>query len=152
RELRTWKADETVATRPAMQRITFEVIARAVFGVDDPALRQRLLDAFEPVFQIPAAALLPAFQLDLGRFSPYGRFRRAMEHLDEVLFDLISARRGAARQEDILGLLLEATDTAGRPLEDRHIRDEMVTLLLAGHETTSNALAWALERLAHHPR
>jgi cytochrome P450 len=151
RELRTWEDGAVLAARPAMQRITFEVICRAVLGVDDPALRKRLLDAFEPVFQISPAALLPAFQIDLGRLSPYGRFRRAMEHLDRVLFDLISERRVAAPQENILGLLLAATDTAGQPLDDRHIRDEMVTLLLAGHETTATALAWALERLAHHP-
>jgi cytochrome P450 len=151
RELRTWEDGAVLAARPAMQRITFEVICRAVLGVDDPALRKRLLDAFEPVFQISPAALLPAFQIDLGRLSPYGRFRRAMEHLDRVLFDLISERQVAAPQEDILGLLLAATDTAGQPLDDRHIRDEMVTLLLAGHETTATALAWALERLAHHP-
>lgn len=150
-ELRTWEDGAVLAVRPAMQRITFEVIAHAVFGVDDPALRKRLLDAFEPVFQISPAALLPAFQIDLGPFSPYGRFRRAMEHLDRLLFDLISERRVEAPREDILGLLLAATDTARQPLDDRHIRDEMVTLLLAGHETTATALAWALERLAHHP-
>jgi cytochrome P450 len=151
RELRTWEDGAVLAARPAMQRITFEVIARAVLGVDDPALRKRLLDAFEPVFQISPAALLPAFQIDLGPLSPYGRFRRAMAHLDQVLFDLISERRVATPQEDILGLLLAATDTGGKRLDDRHIRDEMVTLLLAGHETTATALAWALERLAHHP-
>jgi cytochrome P450 len=151
RELRTWEDGVVLAARPAMQRITFEVICRAVFGVDDPALRKRLLDAFEPVFEISPAALLPAFQIDLGPLSPYGRFRRAMEHLDRVLFDLISERRATAPQKDILGLLLAATDTDGKQLDDRHIRDEMVTLLLAGHETTATALAWALERLAHHP-
>jgi len=151
RELRTWKDGAVLAARPAMQRITFEVICRAVLGVDDPALRKRLLDAFEPVFQISPAALLPALQIDLGPLSPYGRFRRAMEHLDRVLFDLISERRVAAPQDDILGLLLAAADADGKQLGDRHIRDEMVTLLLAGHETTATALAWALERLAHHP-
>jgi cytochrome P450 family 135 len=151
RELRTWEDGAVLAARPAMQRITFEVICRAVLGVDDPALRTRLLDAFEPVFQISPAALLPAFQIDLGPLSPYGRFRRAMEHLDRVLFDLIAERRVTAPRGDILGMLLAATDADGKRLDDRHIRDEMVTLLLAGHETTATALAWALERLAHHP-
>jgi cytochrome P450 len=151
RELRAWEDGGVLAARPAMQRITFEVIVRAVLGVNDLTLRRRLLDAFEPVFNVSPMALLPALRIDLGPHSPYGHFRRAMEHLDRVLFDLISERRAAAPQKDILGMLLAATDTDGQPLDDRHIRDEMVTLLLAGHETTATALAWALERLAHHP-
>jgi cytochrome P450 family 135 len=151
RELRKWQDGEVVASRQAMQRVTFEVITRAVLGVDDAMLRQRLLDAFEPVFNVSPTALIPALRIDLGPLSPYGRFRRAMEHLDRVLLDLISERRADPPRDDILGMLLAATDENGAALQDRHIRDELVTFLLAGHETTATALAWALERLAHHP-
>jgi cytochrome P450 len=152
REMQKWEDGAVLAARPAMQRITFEVIVRAVLGVENPELRKRLLDAFEPVFKVSPAALLPAFQIDLGSLSPYGRFRRAIERLDQVLFDLISERRATDPQQDILGMLLAAKNAEGQPLDDRHIRDEMVTLLLAGHETTATALAWALELLARHPR
>jgi cytochrome P450 family 135 len=152
REMRTWKDGAVLVARPAMQRITFEVIVRAILGVEDPELRVRLLAAFEPVFEISPAALLPAFQIDLGPLSPFGRFRRAIERLDRVLFELISDRRAADPQQGILGMLLATRDAEGQPLDDRHIRDEMVTLLLAGHETTATALAWTLELLARHPR
>ena len=151
REMQNWEDGMINAFRPATQRITFEVIVQAVLGVNDPALRQLLLDAFEPVFDVPLTAMVPALRVDLGRLSPYGRFRRAMRRLDRILLDLIAERRTASPREDVLGMLLAATDADGDALSDRHVRDELVTLLLAGHETTATALAWALERLAHHP-
>jgi cytochrome P450 len=151
RELENWEDGVILAARPAMQRITFEVIVRAVLGVDDPLLRKRLLHAFEPVFNIPPMVLFPALRVDLGPLSPWGRFRRAMDHLDRLLLDLIRERRAEDPREDILGVLLAATEENGEPLSDSHVRDELVTLLLAGHETTATALSWALERLARHP-
>lgn len=154
RELKAWGDDDVFAVRPAMQRITFDVIVQAVMGVDDPCQRDRLLTAFDPVFNITAvqtAGLIPAIRVDLGPWSPWGRLRRLLDHLDDVLLGLIADRRVAEPQEDILGLLLAARDVAGRPLSDRHVRDELVTLLIAGHETTATALTWAFERLAHSP-
>jgi len=151
RELENWGNGEILAARPAMQRITFEVIVRAVLGVDDPLLRKRLLQAFKPVFNIPPMVLFPALRVDLGPLSPWGRFRRAMDHLDRLLLELIRERRAEDPREDILGVLLAATEENGEPLSDSHVRDELVTLLLAGHETTATALSWALERLARHP-
>lgn len=151
RELSTWPRDEVFPVRPAMQRITFEVIVTAVFGIDDPALRKRLLDVFEPVFNVSPPAIAPAFRVNLAGLSPWARFQRAINRLDQVLFELIKERRQAEPRKDILSLLLASTDEAGDPLTAGHIRDELVTLLLAGHETTATALSWALERLAHHP-
>lgn len=154
REIATWPADEIFPVRPAMQRITFEVIMRAVLGVKDPALEERLLAAFEPVFNISVAqvaGLLPALRFDFGSWTPWGRFQLALARLDELLLDLISHRRRSDPGDDILGLLLSTTDEEGNPLSNQHVRDELVTLLLAGHETTATALAWAFERLAHNP-
>lgn len=151
KELSAWPRDEVFPVRPAMQRITFEVIATAVFGINDPELRKRLLDVFEPVFNVSPPAIAPAFRVNLAGLSPWARFQRAIDRMDQVLFELIKERRRAKPREDILGLLLASTDESGNPLTMGHIRDELVTLLLAGHETTATALSWALERLAHHP-
>jgi cytochrome P450 len=158
REIATWPDDGIFPLRPAMQRITFEVIMRAVLGVRDPALQGRLATALEPVFNISAGqivGLLPTFRIDLGPLTPWGRFQRSVRQLDDLLLGLISERRrdgGGQGDEDILGQLLAATDETGEPLSDRHLRDELVTLLLAGHETTATSLAWAFERLAHNPK
>jgi cytochrome P450 len=154
REIAAWQDDSVFAVRPAMQRITFEVIMRAVLGVHDRQLQDRLLSVFEPVFNISTAqvaGLVPAFRVDLGPWSPWGRMRRALDRLDEVLLDLILERRRETPREDVLGLLLAATDSEGNGFSNRHVRDELVTFLLAGHETTATSLAWAFERLAHHP-
>jgi cytochrome P450 family 135 len=154
REIATWAEDGVFAMRPAMQRITFEVIMRAVLSAEDRALQERLMEAFEPVFNLSTRqmiGLIPALRVDLGKHSPWGRLRLDLARLDETLLDLISTRRTSGPQDDILGLLLSATDEDGEGLSDRHIRDELVTLLLVGHETTATALAWAFERLARHP-
>lgn len=152
RELANWPTEGVLTSRPAMQRITFEVICSAVMGAEDPALRARLLLALEPVFALPLAALVPLLQRDLGPWSPWGRFKKNRATLDRELFALIEDRRRQPPKEDLLGVLLESTREDGAPLSDSHIRDELVTLLIAGHETTATALSWSLERLAHHPK
>jgi cytochrome P450 len=154
RELASWADKGTFAVRPAMQRITFEVIMRAVLGVEDRLLQDRLLHAFEPVFNlsiVQLAALLPALRFDFGAWTPWGRFQGDLARLDAILLDLISKRRRSEPGDDILGVLLSTVDEEGNPLSEQHVRDELVTLLIAGHETTATALAWAFERLAHHP-
>ncbi len=151
REERGWPVDQPLPTRPAMQRITFEVIAQAVLGIDDPRRRDELLALFEPVFTVSPLAGAPVIGANLGPLSPGGRFRRDMERLDQALLELIAERRAGPERDDVLGLLLASRDADGDGLSDQHIRDELVTLLLAGHETTATALAWAFERLARHP-
>jgi cytochrome P450 len=87
----------------------------------------------------------------LRRFPP---FRRQLERVDRLLYEEISARRGAAdlaERDDILSLLLQASHEDGRPMSDRELRDELMTLLVAGHETTATGLSWAIELLARHP-
>jgi cytochrome P450 len=151
REVATWREAE-MATRPSMQRITFEVIARAVLGEHDAAARAELFRLLQPAFDVSMLNMVPALRVDAGRLTPWGRFRAAMRKLDARLFALIRARRRQPLGDDVLGMLVHATDEQGAPLSDRHVRDELVTLLLAGHETTASALAWAFERLARHPR
>jgi cytochrome P450 len=152
REIDRWRPGQRVRTRSVAQRITMEVIIQAVFGIKDPervALLQRLL----PRLSSPNPLLL-LMQRDLGRWSPWGRFLRLRERVDTLLFEEIAARRDDPRSEDrddILSLLLAARDEDGRALTDRELRDELVTILLAGHETTATSLGWAFELLLRDP-
>ena len=90
-------------------------------------------------------------QKDLGPRSPWGRFLRDRDRVDELLYEEIARRRDDPAGDDILSLLLEARDEDGQPLTDRELRDELITLLLAGHETTATSIGWAFERLLRTP-
>jgi cytochrome P450 len=152
REIDTWRPGQTIRMRSVAQRITMEVIIRAVFGITDPARigeLQRLL----PRLSSPSPFLLMV-QKDLGRHSPWGRFVQLRDRVDRLLYDEIDRRRrdpDAAEHKDILALLLSARDEAGEPLGDRELRDQLITLLLAGHETTATSIGWAFERLLRTP-
>jgi cytochrome P450 family 135 len=153
REVDTWRAGEVIRTRTVAQRITMEVIIRAVFGITDPeriSELQRLL----PRLSSPSPLLL-LVQKDLGPRTPWGRFVRLREHVDRILYEEIERRRAdrdGDTHADILSLLLSARDEAGERLTDRELRDELITLLLAGHETTATSIGWAFERLLRTPR
>ena len=152
REIDTWREGETVRTRTVAQRITMEVIIRAVFGITDPA-RIAELQGVLPRLSSPNPFLL-LVQKDLGRHSPWGRFTRLRDHVDRLLYAEIEQRRDDPdrhTRNDILTLLLAARDEAGDPLTDRELRDELITLLLAGHETTATSIGWAFERLLRTP-
>jgi cytochrome P450 len=97
--------------------------------------------------------LLPPIRRDLGPWSPWTRFKRARAALDEFLYEEIAQRRREAdlAERDVLSLLLQATDEDGRPMSDQELRDELVTVIGAGHETTATALAWTFERLLRSP-
>lgn len=151
-----WPAGEPVELRPRMQAITLEAILRVVFGMEAGErlthLRERL-DALLAVATRPWA-MIPPLRRDLGRFSPWARFVRVRAAVDELLYDEIATRRSdpaLAERGDIFSMLLQARDADGQALTDRELRDELVTLLVAGHETTATALAWAFERLVRHP-
>jgi cytochrome P450 len=99
--------------------------------------------------------VFPFVRRDLGPFSPWVRFKRARRALDDFLYEEIERRRAAAglpERDDVLSMLLRATDDAGRPMSRQELRDELVTVLAAGHETTATAVAWAFERLLRTPR
>jgi cytochrome P450 family 135 len=144
REVASWPAGE-VAVRPRMQALTLEVIMRAVFGVRDERLRQHV-GALLDWTTDPARMLL----MVLAGPQRFGRlFQRVRGPVDDLLHEEIARRRGAAdldARDDILSMLLAHTE-----MSDASLRDELITLLVAGHETTATALAWALERLARHP-
>lgn len=138
-----------------LQDITLAVILRTIFGVDDPSL----LDGFHDVLRKLLAAgtspglLLPFVQRDLGPWSPWGRFRALLAKADDTLLDQIARRRtlGTHGRTDVLSQLIDARDEAGQPMTDAELRDELVTLLVAGHETTATTLAWAFHLLAEEP-
>ena len=154
-ELETWPVGKAFALRPHTQRITLDVILRAVFGVRDPerfALAQRLVNEF--ALRSHPIVLFPFMRRRLGRFSPMSRFERARDALDMFIYEEIAQRRreDTSDRDDVLSLLLGATHDDGSPMSDRELRDELVTVIGAGHETTATALAWAIERLLRAPR
>jgi cytochrome P450 len=146
-----------VKVHPFMQRITLEVILRTVFGVENEERTRALGEALVAVLDRQTSALgaltmLPALRHELFGLSPYGMFKRDVARADELIFREIAARRAQAPGQDVLSLLLQARDEAGQAMTDRELRDELVTLLTAGHETTATALSWAFDRLAHDAR
>jgi cytochrome P450 len=156
REVANWPEGREFETLPSMLRITLNAILRAVFGAEEPALDQ-LLELIPPAVELGSriAFMPPIARHDHGRWSPGGRFLQYRRRIDAVIDSLIAdARADPAVEErsDILGLLLRARDENGAPIPDPHIADELVTLLVAGYETTSTQLAWAVERLRRNPR
>lgn len=154
--LARFPSGQPFALAPLMQSITLEVILRAVFGVDEATqlgeLSQRMVELLDRVAK-PWLLFLQALELDWPG-SPYQRFMRRRQELDRLLYQLIAERRAvhaAERRDDILSLLLDVTDEQGRPMSDEELRDELVTLLVAGHETTATALAWTFERVLARP-
>jgi cytochrome P450 family 135 len=155
-EIDRWPTDAPVRMRPRMQAVTLEVILRAVFGVDEGERRNRLRDELRRTLNMLSDPRRAMFLVVLGpeRLRKLRPFRRYLQRVDELLFEEIRSRRSArdlAVRDDILSLLLQASDEEGRPMSDRELRDELMTLLVAGHETTATALSWAVELLARHP-
>jgi cytochrome P450 family 135 len=156
RELERWPAGEPLSAWPTMQAITLEVIMRTVFGVTDVDRLRRLGDALQSSLSWTANPRRMAQLALLGprRIAERGTLRKALQPTDDLIFEEIRARRDApdlAERDDVLSLLLEARHDDGSAMSDQELRDELMTLLVAGHETSATALAWALEALARHP-
>ena len=154
REVARWPRGEPIALHPRLQALTLEIILRAVFGLEEgerlDALRARLTTVIE-LGARPAVALPPA-RRELGGLTPWARFRRLRAETDALLFALIDERRRAgAEGGDVLALLLGARHEDGAEMSAQELRDELVTLLVAGHETTASQLAWVFERLVRAP-
>ncbi len=152
REIDGWRRGDTIRTRTVAQTITMEVMIRAVFGVSDPDRIDELKRRLPRLSSINPALLV--MQRDLGPLSPWGRFIRNRDRVDEILYEEIGQRRDDPDRDahnDILTLLLSARDEEGNPLTDRELRDELITILLAGHETTATSIGWAFERLLRSP-
>jgi cytochrome P450 len=153
-EVERWPRDEPVALHPRLQALTLEVILRTVFGLDEGERLERLREGLTDVLAIGVSpvSLLPMLQRDIGRFSPWRRFVRTRAAVDAELFALIDERRGdATERDDVLSLLLAARHEDGSPMTPQELRDELMTLLVAGHETTASELAFAFERLVRNP-
>ncbi|HUN78285.1 MAG TPA: cytochrome P450 [Solirubrobacteraceae bacterium] len=152
-EIDRWRVDEPFAAHTSMQAITLRVILRAVLGVDDEARRAELERLLPKLLNSPAL-LWPFLQYDLGARSPWRRFAALRERVDEMLFEEIERKRedpNLTQRPDILSMLLQARDEEGRAMSDEELRDQLITLLLAGHETTASGLAWLLERTLRTP-
>jgi cytochrome P450 len=158
-ELDRWEENQPFVLRPRMQAITLEVIMRAVFGIEDAARLTEVRPLVQRLVTMtmgPGAAMLPFVGRFRGRrkWVPWARFQRAVDAVDDVLFEEIRNRRNDPRVQDrgdVLSMLVETRDEHGRGLTDDELRDELVTLLLAGHETTATAAAWTVELLLRHP-
>ncbi len=155
-EIGSWREGEEFPLRERMRALTFEVICRAVFGVTDPERVAALRAALLAVIDSPAGILLPsALRRDLGPWSPWGRMKRQLAVADQLLYEEIARRRGESdldERTDVLSLLMRARDEDGTPLSDEELRDELITMLAAGHETTATGLAFAFEALLRNPQ
>ncbi len=167
-ELDTWESGRPLKALPRMQALTLEVIQRVIFGSRDPELRDALRAALDLTGSTPRLIAMSLVQREVG---PYGRFVRAVRRIDELVYARVDAamaaagevapgvgdgaprergevaRKGAGAARD--ASILDALVASGATRDE--LRDQLVTLLAAGHETTATALAWALERLARHP-
>jgi len=166
REVGRWPRDEPIELHPRLQALTLEIILRAVFGLDAgerlDALRRRLTGILE--YGARPGSLLPLFQ----RGRTWREFQRGRDEADALIYQTIDERRAnggsdahagaggtapglANDRDDILAMLLDARHEDGSPMSPVELRDELMTLLVAGHETTASELAWVFERLARAP-
>lgn len=149
-----------VSLQPVFQRITLDIILRAVLGLssgDHVAALRDSLAALVNEAQSPLGLIWMSprvNKIDLPFPTPWGRVRAAVERTDALLFEYVRARKAlpeAERPRDLLDMLLDARDEEGAEMSDQELRDQLVTLLVAGHETTATSLAWAIEEIVHHP-
>ncbi len=161
-EIDSWPLGEPFSLMPSMQSLTLRVIMRAVFGFEPGAaeeeLRRRIRDMIDPLARPRGVPLMLVLgRLGAGRGTDRGaarRFDAARRAVDEILFAEVARRRDdpqLSERDDVFSSLLLAVDETGDRLSDREIRDELVTLLLAGHETTATGLAWTFDLLLHTP-
>jgi cytochrome P450 family 135 len=151
--IEAWPMDTPIALKEEMEAIAFDTIMRIVFGLERSPREARLRELFPPMMDLCESpyTLLPFFRHRLSGRSPYGRLLDLLVELDDVLFRAISDRRAdpyVEEREDLLSVLVRARVEDGTPMTDQELRDELLTMLMAGQETTTAALSWAFERLA----
>ena len=156
REIESWPTGTPYELRPRMQAITLEIILETVFGLPGgermDALRAALRDFLD--LTTDPRMLAPLILAGPHRIRRFPFYRRRIERVDELLHREIAERRAAAdlaERADVLSMLVAARHEDDSPMGDAEIRDELLTLLVAGHETTATALSWAMERLVRHP-
>ena len=159
RDIDDWPVGAPFPLRKRTQAITLDVIMRAVFGVDDAERLARLRGALTPLLDMGTRQLamiviaFPAMRRTLGK-RIWNQFMRRRAEADALIYDEIRRRRddpSTVDRDDVLSILLQARDEDGNAMTDEELRDELVTLLLAGHETTATSISWAFDLLLHHP-
>jgi cytochrome P450 family 135 len=155
RDLERWPVGQPFALLPRMRSITRDVILRAVFGTEagprEDELRRRIDDVLVRTARASTQVAVLVSEAVSVRRTP---FHRAVRLMDDVLRDEIRLRRAARdldKRDDIMSMLVQARDEDGSPLDENELRDQLVTLLLAGHETTATSLAWAFDALFRNP-
>jgi cytochrome P450 len=156
REIESWPLGTPHQLRPRMQAITLEIILETVFGVHGGERLEELRVALREFLDLTTNPLLiaPVVLVSPSRARRIPGFGRRIARVDELIHREIAERRAAedtAERDDILSMLVEARHEDGSPMSDAEMRDELLTLLVAGHETTATALSWAMERLVRHP-
>src|SRR3954453_20400499 len=156
REVEAWPTGSKVALHPRLQSLTIEVILRAVFGLEKgprlDGLRSSLTALLD--FATRPMTLVPYLQKDLGGPSRWAKFVAVRDAADAYVYDLIAERRASGDEDgdDVLAMLLAARHEDGSPMSPQELRDELMTLLVAGHETTASSMAFGLNMLARNPR
>ena len=155
RDVAGWPRGEPASFHGRLQGLTLEIILRAVFGLDIgerlDAVRERLTQVLE--LSAHPVSMIPQLQRDLPGRKTWSEFLSLRDETDDLLFELIEERRrDGTERDDVLSMLLEARHEDGTEMSPQELRDELMTLLVAGHETTASELAWAFERLAREPR
>jgi cytochrome P450 family 135 len=157
REIASWPTGTPYKLRPRMQELTLEIILRTVFGAREGEGLADLRDALRHFLALltDPKQLLPVVVVGPHRIRRLPWFRRAMDRVDALIYREIAARRRVddlEQRDDILSMLIATRHEDGSPMSDEEIRDELLTLLTAGHETTATSLSWAVERLCRHPQ
>jgi len=151
REVARWPQNEPISLHPRLQALTLEIVLRAVFGLDSGERLDAMRDRLTGILQFGArpASMLPMLQ----RGKAWREFLRGRDEADAMIYETIDERQGHANEDrdDVLAMLLEARHEDGSPMAPVELRDELMTLLVAGHETTASELAWAFERLTRTP-
>jgi len=156
-EIDSWPLGEEFAIHPRMQSITLEAILRVVFGVADGPRLEQLRVVLTNVLEETASPFSQLIGMATRRFGgrgPWGKFEAQLNAVDELLYAEIAEHRARGdfeEREDILSLMMQARFEDGGEMSDTDLRDQLMTLLLAGHETTATALAWTFDLLLRHP-
>jgi cytochrome P450 family 135 len=156
-EVDSWAPGAEFPIHSRMQAVTLEVILRAVFGVADGPRLERLRGMLSTLLTetaSPRVQLVGLATRRLGGGGPWARFESQLREVDDLLYAEIAehrARAGLEERDDILSMLMQARFEDGEPMDDEELRDQLMTLLLAGHETTATALAWTIDLLLSHP-
>lgn len=155
KELDRWPRDASIELHPRFQALTMEIILRTVFGLEEGARLDSLRRVLTGMLELGSTpgSVVTFLQRDLGPLTPFRRFMQLRDEADELIHDLIDERRAQPSQgDDILSMFLEARHDDGSPMSHQELRDELMTMLTAGHETTASQLAWVFAILPRQPR